>query len=214
MRVAPDELGERFGASVADYEPTYNASPGQDLPIVRGDDRVSVDLLRWGLVPSWADKDTGGYINARAETVDEKPSFVDAYEERRCIVPADGFYEWKDGEPYYVEFERVVGLAGIWEEWVPERRQAGLGEFGDEGATDEERTVESFAILTGEPNEQVARLHDRMALLLAEEEEDDWLNGTLGADSIEPRDEPGDVRRVSERVNDPSNDDETLIKEA
>jgi len=212
LRVSPDELGDRFGVSVADCEPTYNASPGQNLPVYRDDGDPSVDLLRWGLVPSWSDDDTGGHINARAETVGEKPSFADAYENRRCVVPADGFYEWKDGQPYYVEFERVAGLAGIWGEWIPERRQSGLGEFGDGTETDDEFVVESFAILTAEPNEKVARLHDRMAVILAEDEEESWLNGALDADSFEPRDEPADVRRVSESVNDPSNDDPALVE--
>jgi len=218
LSVPPQVLRERFDAPVADYQPTYNASPGQKLPVLHREGEKSIDLLRWGLVPSWAQKDTGGHINARVESIKDKPSFADAYRERRCIVPTDGFYEWKDGTPYYVEFERVVGLAGIWEKWVPEKRQSGLGEFGDddgEGDCDSEnheRTLKSFAILTTEANEKIRPLHERMAVLLAEDEERSWLNGSLGADSLETRDEPADIRRVSDRVNDTSNDDERLIK--
>jgi putative SOS response-associated peptidase YedK len=176
----------------------------------------AVDNLRWGLVPSWADDDKEGNINARAETVAEKPSFAEAYEKRRCLVPADGFYEWTDEGPWYVEFERVVALAGIWERWVPETRQAGLGSFEDESDGDKKDSggqdeLESFAILTTEPNEKVARLHHRMAVVLGGDEENRWLDGTLGAEELGPRDESADVRRVSERVNSPENDDASLV---
>ena len=94
---------------------------------------------------------------------------------------------------------------------MPERRQSGLGEFGGKGAGGEE-AVEAFAVLTTEPNQQVARLHHRMAAVLAEEDEDGWLDGSLGAGDLGPRDEPAEVRRVSDRVNDPSNDDESLVE--
>jgi len=221
LRVTGDELAERFDAKLrAEFEPTYNAAPGQSLPVVREDteneDPHAVDNLRWGLVPSWADDDNEGNINARAETVAEKPSFAEAYEKRCCLVPADGFYEWTDKGPWYVEFERVVALAGIWERWVPETRQAGLGSFEDESDGAEKDSqgrdeLESFAILTTEPNEQVARLHHRMAVVLGGDEENRWLDGTLGAEELEPRDEPADVRRVSECVNSPENDDASLV---
>ncbi|MCX2819644.1 SOS response-associated peptidase [Haladaptatus sp. F3-133] len=208
LRATGEELTERFGADGVGFEPTYNAAPGQSLPVVREEERRSLDLLDWGLVPSWSD-DADGYINARSETVAEKPSFAEAYEGRRCLVPVDGFYEWDD-DPYYVGFERVAGLAGIWERRVPDRRQSGLDEFGGEG--DGQEVQETFAILTTEPNEQVARLHHRMAAVLAPEEEDGWLDGSLTADELDPRDEPATVRRVSERVNDPSNDDPSLVE--
>jgi putative SOS response-associated peptidase YedK len=222
LRVTGDELAERFDAKLrAEFEPTYNAAPRQNLPVVRedaenGNDAHAIDNLRWGLVPSWADDDKEGNINARAETVAEKPSFAEAYEKRRCLVPADGFYEWTEEGPWYVEFERVVALAGIWERWVPETRQAGLGSFEDEsdGARKDSRgrdELESFAILTTEPNEKVARLHHRMAVVLGGDEENRWLDGTLGAEELGPRDESADVRRVSERVNSPENDDASLV---
>lgn len=208
LRVTGEKLAERFDASDVGFEPTYNAAPSQSLPVVRDDGERSVDLLNWGLVPSWSE-DGDGYINARSETVAEKPSFSEAYESRRCLVPVDGFYEW-DEAPYYVEFDRIVALAGIWERRVPDKRQAGLGEFGGEDRSQE--VQESFAILTTEPNEQVARLHDRMAAVLALGEEGGWLNGSVTADELGPREEPAKVRRVSERVNDPSEDDASLIE--
>jgi putative SOS response-associated peptidase YedK len=208
LRVTGEKLAERFDASDVGFEPTYNAAPSQSLPVVRDDGERSVDLLNWGLVPSWSE-DGDGHINARSETVAEKPSFSEAYESRRCLVPVDGFYEW-DEAPYYVEFDRIVALAGIWERRVPDKRQAGLGEFGGEDRSQE--VQESFAILTTEPNEQVARLHDRMAAVLAPSEEGGWLNGSVTADELGPYEEPAKVRRVSERVNDPSEDDASLIE--
>lgn len=210
LRVAGDELSDRFGVGSGNvsFEPTYNAAPGQELPVVRKEEEREIAFPRWGLVPSWADDDHGGHINARAETVSEKPSFSEAYESRRCVVPSDGFYEWTDGTPWYVEFDRIVGLAGVWERRVPETRQTGLGDF-DDGSRE---VKETFAILTTEPNEQVARLHDRMAAVLAPDEEEEWLDGSLTSEELGPRDEPAEVRMVSERVNSPSNDDPSLVK--
>jgi putative SOS response-associated peptidase YedK len=215
LRATDDELAERFDAIPrADFEPTYNASPGQSLPVVRSDDGGNstpvIENLRWGLVPSWAD-DEEGHINARAETVAEKPSFADAYKKRRCLVPADGFYEWTDEDPWYVEFDGVVALAGIWERWVPDTRQAGLDSFGDSKKEGREE-LESFAVLTTEPNERVARLHHRMATVLAHEDEEGWLDGSVGADELGPRELDVDIRRVSERVNSPENDDASLVE--
>jgi len=219
LRVTGDELADRFGARVrAEFEPTYNAAPGQDLPVVRSegsegdtDGSLAIERLRWGLVPSWADEETDGHINARAETVADKPSFAEAYEKRRCLVPADGFYEWTDEGPWYVEFDGVVALAGIWERWVPERRQAGLDSFGDSKEEGREE-LESYAVLTTEPNEEVARLHHRMAAVLAPEDESGWLDGSMKADDLGPRELNIDVRRVSERVNSPENDDASLVE--
>jgi len=93
---APGEIEERFDATFAfDFEPRYNAAPSQELPVVTGDDPETIQRMEWGLVPSWADeKSEHAYINARAETLAEKRSFADAYESRRCLVPADGMYEW------------------------------------------------------------------------------------------------------------------------
>ena len=230
LRVTRDELAERFDAPVrADFEPTYNAAPGQELPVVRSDgdaaeegeadedvyegDRA-IDLLRWGFIPSWADDaDSHKNINARAETVAEKPSFSDAYERRRCLVPADGFYEWTDEGPWYVDFDGIVALAGIWERHVPETRQAGLSNYADTDDGETRHETETFAVLTTEPSQQVARLHHRMAAVLTPDDEDDWLDGTVGAEELGPRELDADVRRVSERVNDPSNDDESLVEE-
>ncbi|WP_049987455.1 SOS response-associated peptidase, partial [Halobellus rufus] len=184
-----EELESRFDADFAEPpDPRYNCAPGQSLPVVTNEDPDSFRRFRWGLIPSWADDESVGsdLINARAETVDEKPSFAEAYERRRCLVPADGFYEWvqEDGgkQPYRVAFadDRPFAMAGLWERWEPTHTQTGLGDFGggsgrsDAGDAD---VVESFTVLTTEPNGLVSDLHHRMAVVLDPDEESTWLHG-------------------------------------
>jgi putative SOS response-associated peptidase YedK len=214
-----EELADRFGTRVPEVEPRYNCAPGQDLPVVTGDGRF-VDK-RWGLVPEWADDDTNPPINARAETVTEKPTFADAVEHRRCLVPADGFYEWvsRDGgtRPYRVAFEddRPFAMAGLWSRWEPPTRQTGLGEFGRDGAAGRTEPLHSFAVVTTEPNDLVSDLHHRMAVVLDPSEESTWLHGSVD-EALEccvpyPSDELT-ADPVSTRVNDPRHDDPSLIE--
>lgn len=220
--IQPDEVEERFGARFAfDFEPRYNAAPGQQLPVVRDDSRGSITQSRWGLVPSWADESSTNLINARSETVDEKSAFRDAYHNRRCLVPADGFYEWAttngskqpyritrtDGEPF--------ALAGLWEMWTPPQTQTGLGDFTEEGSVDDSKPepLVTFTILTREPNATVREYHDRMAVMLSREEESAWLDG-VEVDELEPT--PADALRgypVSTAVNNPSNDSPSVVEE-
>ncbi|MFC6988613.1 SOS response-associated peptidase [Haloplanus sp. GCM10025708] len=208
----PPELGERFDVPADEFEPRYNCAPGQSLPVVTDGGRVR--RMEWGLTPGWADD---AIINARAETVREKPSFGDAFERRRCLVPADGFYEWTDDGPYRVAFEddRPFAMAGIWTRWTPETTQAGLDDFGvgDSSATDDAR--ESFAVLTTGPNDVVAQLHDRMAVVLDRDAELTWLTGS-GDDAeslLKPHpSEELHAYPVSTRVNDPRNDSPELVE--
>lgn len=148
----------------------YNIAPSQDVAVVRcqakGHARQAA-WLRWGLVPAWAADPAGGYrmINARAETAATKPSFREAFRHRRCLVPADGFYEWKRGakpkQPYYIRLqdERPFAFAGLWDAWHQ----------GDSA-------IESCTILTTDANELVADLHDRMPVILDPERFDAWLD--------------------------------------
>lgn len=223
LTLSAGDLAERFDASVPDdWEPRYNCAPGQELPVVAGDAPDEFRRMTWGYTPGEADE-ARDLINARAETVDEKRAFAESFESRRCLVPADGFYEWSDRDgrkrPYRVAFEdeRAFAMAGIHATWEPPApgRQAGLGEWGggsDDGDPSDER-VEAFAVLTTEPNERVADLHHRMAVVLPREREGDWLAGDLGkADLLEPY--SGDDMRyypVSSRVNSPANDEPSLI---
>lgn len=224
-----EDLEDRFDARVTDsgsqFEPRYNAAPGQRLPVITNDAPGTIQHLEWGLVPSWADDDGDGIINARAETITEKPSFREAYESRRCLVPADGFYEWVETEhgkrPYRVALEddRPFAMAGLWERWEPdeETTQAGLEAFGggSEDAGRDDGPLETFTIVTTEPNGLVGDLHHRMAVILEPEDEREWLTGADSNDLLEPY--PADEMRaypVSTAVNDPSTDEPSLLEPA
>ncbi|NGM68134.1 SOS response-associated peptidase [Natronolimnobius sp. AArcel1] len=235
-----DDLEDRFGVTVdGSYTPRYNAAPGQKLPVITSDAPEEIRRLEWGLVPSWADDDTGGLINARAETIDEKPSFRAAYEQRRCLVPADGFYEWvetgSDGDessgdgsgsgsnggkqPYRVALEddRPFAMAGLWERWEPneETTQSGLDAFGGgvEENTADDGPLETFTIITTEPNNLIADLHHRMAVILEPGSEGKWLTADDPKRLLKPY--AADEMRaypVSQAVNNPANNDPALLE--
>jgi len=221
----PEVIEERFDAAFAfDFEPRYNAAPRQSLPVVPDAAPGAIESMEWGFVPPWADDPSDfGFINARAETVAEKPTFRDALARRgtddlragRCLVPADGFYEWVEtGEgkqPYRVTLTdgEPFAMAGLWAEWRPERTQAGLDAFAG-GRPDAEPEVRAtFTVLTTEPNGLVADLHDRMSVILPPDGERRWLRGDRddATDLLGPY-PAGDMRAypVSRAVNDPSND--------
>lgn len=161
-------IKERFGVTVhtAIYKARYNCAPTQTLPVITNVQPGELSFFRWGLVPFWAKKVPVGYsmINARAETLEEKPSYREAFLKRRCLVPADAFYEWKKNGvkvPYRisVEGEAAFAMAGLWEHW--NRPQGGI--------------LYSFTIITTPPNAVVAPIHDRMPAILAREDEHRWL---------------------------------------
>lgn len=204
---APAEVvAEVFGlASLPNWAPRYNIAPSQEVAVIRqeeGERRVA--LLRWGLVPAWAKEPSVGarLINARAETVAHKPAFRSAFRARRCLVPADGFYEWvsRGGEktPFYITFTdgRVFAMAGLWERW-----------------TGGSQTLETCTILTTTPNEIVAPLHDRMPVILAPEDYRVWLDPAHpGGEELGPLLQPCPpdgmtAWPVSRWVNDPRHDD-------
>lgn len=166
-------LAEAFDLEeLPDLPPRYNIAPTQDAPVVRETGgRRRLDLLRWGLIPSWARDAAMGarLVNARAETAASRPSFRSALRRRRCLVPSDGFYEWRKTpsgkQPWLIRMQdgSPFAMAGLWERW----RSPG-GE-----------PLESFTILTTEPNELVAPLHDRMPVILPPNGWDTWLDPTL-----------------------------------
>ena len=229
------DLEARFDADFEGIEPSYNCAPGQDLPVIADEDPSAATRMQWGLTPSWADE-SFDLINARAETVREKRSFADAFERRRCLVPADGFYEWVDGgagdegrggagkTPHRVAFgdDRPFAMAGLYERWEPpepETTQTGLGAFGggtgDDDSADDGGPIETFTVLTTEPNAVVADLHHRMAVILDPSEEDTWLRGDPdeAAALLDPY--PADeltAYPVSTRVNSPGVDAPGLIE--
>ncbi|EMA53500.1 MULTISPECIES: SOS response-associated peptidase [Halococcus] len=220
----PDTLEDRFSVTTRrSLEPRYNAAPGQKLPVITNDAPETIDHLQWGLIPGWADDPSIGnrLINARAETVDEKRSFKEAYERRRCLVLADGFYEWTETDagkqPYRVTIDggEPFALAGLWERWHPPQKQTGLDEFGDGEPDSEADPIETFTIVTTEPNSVIEPLHDRMAVVLSPDSERQWLAGEAdGKELLEPY--PAEEMRaypVSTAVNSPANDSSELVEE-
>jgi putative SOS response-associated peptidase YedK len=169
QRADSKKLAKAFKvAEVPVVEARFNIAPTQDILAVyaSGDGRAAT-FYKWGLIPSWA-KDTSmgaRLINARSETVTEKPSFRQAFRQRRCVIPADGFYEWQRTggrkQPYFFRMrdERPFGFAGLWERWE--------GEGG--------RVVNSCAILTTEANEVLRPVHDRMPVILHPDDYEPWL---------------------------------------
>ncbi len=169
------EIEQRFNASFYSEDlvrynplPNYNVAPTQLHPVITSDDSRSIQLFKWGLIPFWAKDSKIAFkmINARKETVLEKPSFKQAVERRRCIVPFDGFYEWKkEGKqkiPYRFQTtnEDIFSIAGMWEKWVsPE---------GDD--------IYTFTLITQNANDLVAKVHDRMPAILLPEQEKLWLD--------------------------------------
>jgi putative SOS response-associated peptidase YedK len=150
--------------------PSWNVAPTDPLPVVRYDARAgerSLDVMRWGLVPFWAKDIKVGFanINAKAEGIESKPAFREAFQRRRCLVPVDNFYEWKKTaagkQPYAIVLadRQLMALAGLWETW---RSPAG-------------ERVRSFAIITTAPNELCAELHNRMPVVLKPEGWPAWL---------------------------------------
>ena len=183
-----------------EYRERYNIAPTQVLPVVVSPhDEREIEAMRWGLIPSWAKDTQSPLINARAETIHEKPSFRSSFKTRRCLVPADGFYEWTKGEngkvPYriYLEGEGLFAFAGIWSEW-------GKGED----------SIRSFAIITTEANSKLKSLHHRMPVILDPENYAPWL-GSSQKDPVSLLNayppERMAYHEVSLRVNSPKNDD-------
>ncbi len=190
--------------------PRYNVAPSQRIPAIRLDSgQRAACLLRWGLVPSWAKDEKIGYkmINARAETVAEKPAYRAAFKRHRCLIPATGFYEWQqsDGkQPYNIRRKDAApfALAGLWEHWEREGT-----------------VIESCTIVVTEANELMRRIHERMPVILHPKDYDLWLDPEVGDRErllpllIPYADEDLEMYPVSKMVNSPKNDRVELIEE-
>ena len=216
---SPDLLAERFGVDevrIDDHEPHYNVAPRAEVPAVRQRKGVKVlSQLRWGLVPSWAKDPKVGdrQINARAESVDDKPAYRTAFAKRRCLIPADGFYEWqklpaKRKQPMFIHLRtgEPMAFAGLWEIWKdPE------AEGEDEG------WLRTCAIVTTDANELLAPIHDRMPVILPESVWDTWLDPEADPDQLRgllvpARDDDLVVYPVSPLVNKADNDGPELVQ--
>jgi len=216
-RSTQEVLADWFGVELEDmpwFAPSYNAAPQSTQPVVRLNEETGkpeITLMRWGLVPYWAKDPKIGYttINARAEEITEKPLYREAVKRRRCLIPADAFYEWQklgpmakkpfafgllSGEPY--------AFAGLWERWRPK----------------EGEPLETFTILTTDPNELAERVHDRMPVILEPRDYARWMEPAdpvrLPVDLLRPF--PAEKMRswpVNERVGNVRNDDADLLKD-
>jgi putative SOS response-associated peptidase YedK len=205
-------LAEEFQLdSTVEVPPSYNVAPTQQVAAVLEDEGGRrLEMLRWGLVPSWADDpDIGArMINARSETAPEKPSFRRAFRGRRCLIAADGFYEWKreDGgkQPYYFRMQdgRPFAFAGLWESW-------------DKGGGE----LLTCTILTTRPNSVLQGIHDRMPVTLPHDAYNAWLDPDADREELGELmiPYPGDdleTYPVSRFVNSPRNNDERCIEPA
>ena len=193
-----------------DFQPRYNIAPSQDAPVLLHDGSLIVRPMRWGLIPPWAEDESTGYkmINAKAVTVAEKPAFRQCLQKRRCVIPADGFFEWRkiarakiplrftlhDNEPF--------GFAGLWERWYPRGRGA----------------IESFTIITTEANGLVRSIHNRMPVILDGTAMMEWLDSARDFAALQSLFEPFPERLmrhypVSSKINDARLDDPSCIEE-
>jgi putative SOS response-associated peptidase YedK len=213
LRKPATEIAEEFDLpEVPVLMPRFNVAPTQNVAVVRlePDQRVrGLDTLRWGLIPSWADDPSIGnrMINARAETVAEKPAFRHALKAKRCLVVADGFFEWQkiDGrkQPFYIKMrdDHPFAFAGLWERWTR----------GDE-------PIESCTIITTGANELMQPIHDRMPVVIPKSAYDIWLDPTIkDPERLQPllAPYPSDemvAYTVSTLVNSPKNDVEACVQ--
>lgn len=211
LHTSIERLTEHFHLrKTPEITPRFNIAPSQAIPAVRGDSQnKELAMLRWGLIPGWAKEEKTPYslINARAETVATKPAFRSAFRYRRCLIPADGFYEWKlvagKKQPYYIRRRdgEVLAFAGLWEHWQGEERKA----------------IESCTIIVTGANELLQPIHDRMPVILEPVKYDTWLDpqnhdGSAPAGLLMPYSaEKLEAYPVNRRVNSPTNDDSECI---
>lgn len=214
MHSQPNLLVRQFSLDTsADLVPRYNIAPTQQVSVVRlrADASRELSLLRWGLVPSWAQDPSIGQrmINARAETIASKPSYRAAFRRRRCLVPADGYYEWQKvgraKQPYYIRLrdEPLFALAGLWEQWH------------DTGG----ELWETFAIITTEANQATRTIHDRMPVILSPQDYAQWLDAVCEQSAalevlqnlLRPYTGPMQLDPVTTFVNNPRNDSPQCI---
>jgi putative SOS response-associated peptidase YedK len=210
IKTPPALMRQAFGyGEQPNFPPRYNVAPTQPIPVVRlVDGRRTFGLLRWGLIPSWV-KDPRGFsllINARAESVLEKPAFRNAMRRRRCLIPADGFYEWKrDGErkrPHVARPKGLVAFAGLWEPW--------MGPNGEE--------LDTACIVTTAANRTLRSLHDRMPAVIPPEAFDLWLDcanveaETAAALLVPAPEDLFEAYEISTAVNRTANDSADLME--
>lgn len=215
-KAKPEQVKKEFKVGKLNsnlFEPRFNIAPSQMIDAVFAPEAERIfSQLKWGLIPHWAkDAEIGKrMINARAETITEKPSFREAFKNRRCIIPASGFYEWqrqgtggKQPFYFYLKDKEVFGFAGLWESWIDKQ-------------TGEE--LETCTIITTEANDVLKPVHERMPVILKPANYDEWLNAKFkNTDKLQellkpyPAEEM-DSHAVSKNINYPDRDSPDLIK--
>lgn len=213
LTVDPSELRESFAnySFPEQHAPRFNIAPTQPILAIPNDDRMAADFFVWGLIPSWAKDPSIGsrLINARAEGLAEKPSFRGSFKYKRCLIPADGFYEWKSQPgtktkvPHFIFLKdhRPFAFAGLWDEW-----------YSPDGGS-----VRSATIITTAPNELMAPIHNRMPAILAPGDYARWLDpAPQRPEELAPLLQPlsADLMSaypVSTLVNSPANDRPELV---
>ncbi len=206
-----EEIRNRFGVDVQEdaYRPRFNLAPSQDALVIPEESPYRAEYYHWGLVPHWAkDKKIGSkLINARAETIDEKPSFRNAFRRHRCLVLADGFYEWDKKSSKHVPYRitmknnKPFAFAGICEYWKDEK--------GD--------NLKSFSIVTTKANSLIASIHDRMPVILSSDKEREWLSQKLDIDNAKKLLRPIHSKelkmyQITTAINNPKNDTAEVLK--
>ena len=207
-----DDLGNRFRVfnPMIGARSRFNIAPGNEMPVVINEEKNEIVMMKWGLVPHRTQDITTAQrpINARAETLSEKPTFKELMQNRRCLVPASGFFEWKkEGKkkiPFYIHLPKIplFAFAGLYDQWA--------GIHGN--------LIRTYTIITTEPNELVAKVHNRMPSILLPEHEDRWLSKTpLNAEALKEILAPFPAENmsmypISSLVNTPDADDERIIR--
>lgn len=211
--VAGGNFYKRYGVknTLPELKSVYNITPGLLMPVVVNEEGENEALLmKWGLIPFWAKDPSIGLkmINARAESLLEKPAFRNPFERKRCLVPTSGFYEWKktgsDKVPYFIRLrgQDIFSFAGLYDIWKDA----------------EGRVVKSYTIITTEPNKLISQIHNRMPVVLRHQDESDWIGyGIHNLDKLSLLLKPydyGDMEAypVTKEVNNPKNDTPDLIK--
>lgn len=205
LDASAEEIAERFQLPfLPEIQPRFNIAPSQQIPVVRRESHGrALAMARWGLVPHWAKQENMGYstINARAETVATKPTFRAAFRQRRCLIPANGFFEWRADprgkQPFLIRLRRgeLFAFAGLWERW-----------------SSDGRTVESCTVIVTEANELIRPIHQRMPVILDETHYETWLEpARFDSAKLQEllRPYPADLMEaypVSTRVNNPRHD--------
>jgi putative SOS response-associated peptidase YedK len=203
-------LNQQFSIEVENTIPksSFNVAPGNQVPVIYDDEGTTLDTFKWGLIPHWAKDEKIGYkmINARSESIAEKPAYRNAFKKQRCIIPMTGFYEWQKTKkakiPHYFHLENkeYLAMAGLYETWKKDDVE-----------------IKSCTIITGAANKFMEKIHDRMPILLTKEDYSDWMDPeNQSSNELMKLLKPGKVdlteHMVTPYVNNPRNKEELCIK--